>query len=82
VPLSGTTIDYEGNEIHTKCNVLSDISRHLRQEEKLVAEMDKRSQLIQSRIGNTRLLIVDCKDIMETARNMLSNGDSFFAKPV
>lgn len=40
--------------------------------------MEKQQQLKHSRIGNTKLLLVNCEDILNTARTMLANGDYFF----
>ena len=78
-PILGTSIDYDGKELHTECYVLSDISRHLRREERLITCMEKQHKLIHSRIGNTKLLMVKCEDIIHIARNMISQGDYFFA---
>jgi len=80
-PIIGTSIDYDGNELRTDCYVLSDISRHLRREERLIAQMEKKNQLQYSRIGNTKLLMVNCNDIINTATDMMSRGDYFFANP-
>lgn len=77
-PLAGTTIDYEENSITVDCYVLSDTSRELRKEEKLIAELKQQKLLHETRIGNTHLLLIDCRDILTTAQNMLANGRSFF----
>jgi len=80
-PITGTTIDYQGNEIYTDCYVLSDASRYLRCEDRLITAMEKQHQLKHSRIGNTKLLVVNCEDVLNTAKNMLTNGDYFFSEP-
>ena len=80
-PIIGTTVDYVGEEHETACYVLSDISRHLRREERLTDYLDKHNKLTHSRIGNTKLLMVKCEDIIHSAKQMLSEGDYFFAQP-
>ena len=80
-PLRGTSIDYDGNELHTDCYVLSDISRHLRREERLIMQLEKQHMLKHARIGNTKLLSVNCEHIISTARDMISHNNYFFASP-
>ncbi len=81
VPIQGISINVEGELIKNEYFVLSDVSRELRCEEKLYAQLDKLNQLKRKRIGNTKLLLVNANDILAAASNMISNGDSFFKSP-
>ncbi len=80
-PIKGTSINYDETQLHTDCYVLSDVSRHLRREERLVSCIEKQKLVHKSRIGNTKLLVVNCKDIIDTARNMMLEGKHFFDAP-
>jgi aminoglycoside 3-N-acetyltransferase len=80
-PMSGIVIDSAGQQHNVQTYVLSDASRKLRREEKLVAALKKGRKLLAARIGNTSLLAVNCRDIVNTAEEMLANGESFFASP-
>ena len=81
MPIKGISINVEGEQIENEYFVLSDVSRELRREEKLYAQLNKLSQLKRKRIGNTKLLAVKANDILTAASNMIANGDSFFNSP-
>ncbi len=80
-PIQGITINSQGDKSENEYFVLSDISRELRCEEKLYAQLDKRKQLHRKRIGNTKLLVVNANDIVTAASHMIATGDSFFNSP-
>ena len=80
-PIRGVSINESGEKIENNYYVLSDVSRELRCEEKLYADLKKLDQLKRKRIGNTKLLVVEANDILAAARTMISNGDSFFYSP-
>ena len=60
--------------------IFSHASRYLRCEDRLITAMEKQHQLKHLRIGNTKLLVVNWEDILNTAKNMLTNGDYFFSE--
>ncbi len=76
--ISGQVISVNGDMITTKVKVLSDCSRRKRREDKLVARLKREGLLHQRRLGNTRLLLVECRALVECVDAMYQSGDSFF----
>lgn len=77
-PMTGILIDQAGNEKELKAFVLSELANSLRCEERLVKELDRRGIIKRSRIGNTRLLLVECQRMRDCVDEMYKKGKSFF----
>ncbi len=80
-PLDGTVIDAEGRRRTVPTLVLSAAANALRREERLVRRLDDAGVLRRTRVGNTRLLFMDCRAVTEAADRMVAAGESFFDTP-
>lgn len=77
-PMTGVVIDYSGNEITVPTYVLSQQANALRREQRLIDELDRLNLIKRSKIGNTRLLLIDCKAMTDCVDQMIVDGKSFF----
>ncbi|MFO1432214.1 MAG: AAC(3) family N-acetyltransferase [Candidatus Competibacteraceae bacterium] len=77
-PLTGIVVDYEGRRREIPVRVLSDAANRFRREERLVAALEKARVLRRARLGNTRLLLVECQAMTQCVDRMLANGESLF----
>jgi len=77
-PMAGIVVDYEGRRREIPVRVLSDTANRLRREERLVAALEKARVLRRARLGNTRLLLVECQTMTQCVDRMLASGESFF----
>ena len=75
---TGRVIDADGNLRIVPTRVLSDISRTLRREEKLWAAAKNLGILHRRRVGNTRLMLVKCRDLTALVDSMYESGGSYF----
>jgi aminoglycoside 3-N-acetyltransferase len=80
-PMDGIVVDAEGRRRTVPTLVLSAAANALRREERLVRRLDEAGVLRRGRVGNTRLLIMDCRAMTDCADRMVAAGDSFFDKP-
>ena len=76
--MQGEVIDISGQSFFVSVNVLSDKAREARREERLIKEMDKQGLLTFRRIGNTRLLVVECTAFVNCVDKMVKKGNIFF----
>lgn len=79
VPKAGIVIDHEGNRRTVPVLVISAPANQARREPRLVAALEGIGAIRRARIGNTRLAVLDCRTMAETAERMVAAGDSFFA---
>ncbi|CDH43056.1 AAC(3) family N-acetyltransferase [Candidatus Contendibacter odensensis] len=77
----GTVIDYAGEARQCPVRVISAQANSLRREERYVAELKRQGGLRHRRIGNTRLLLLRCRDMVECADAMAVRGELFFDVP-
>ncbi|WP_275098473.1 AAC(3) family N-acetyltransferase [Sedimenticola hydrogenitrophicus] len=80
-PMTGILIDQAGNRRELKAFVLSERANALRCEERLIQELDRHGIIQRSRIGNTRLLLVECQRMRDCVEEMYQKGKSFFDTP-
>ncbi len=78
---TGMVIDTEGRQIVVPTRVISDQAREARCEERFIRMLERRGEISRRRIGNTRLLLVNCKAMVAAAERMYREGDYFFAPP-
>ncbi len=76
--MQGEVIDAQGKSFFVPVNVLSDEARKSRREERLIKEMKKQGLLKYRRIGNTKLLLVECKAFVDCVEKMVTRGEVFF----
>jgi aminoglycoside 3-N-acetyltransferase len=79
--MSGTVIDYEGREHKIAVKVLSEQANAMRQEQRLIDELDRQGVIRQKKIGNTRLMLIDCKAMTDCVDEMARSGRLFFDTP-
>ena len=77
----GTVIDYSGQARQCPVRVISAQANGLRREDRYVAELERQDLLRRRRIGNTRLLLLRCRDMVECADAMAARGEVFFDVP-
>ncbi len=79
--MTGTVIDDQNRSLSVPVKVLSDQANRLRREPVLIEELDNRGLIDRKRIGNTRLLLLDCRAMTECVDEMTRAGRLFFAAP-
>ncbi|WP_207060992.1 AAC(3) family N-acetyltransferase [Motiliproteus sp. SC1-56] len=77
----GVVIDTDNNEQSIPVKVLSSQANRLRREERYVAALEQAGAIKCSRIGNCRLLLLECRDMVDVAETMYRRGQSFFDVP-
>jgi aminoglycoside 3-N-acetyltransferase len=77
-PLAGKVIDYDGNILEVPVKVLSQLANRLRREQVLIDELNRHNIIKKKRIGNTHLLLIDCRAMTESVDEMTKNGILFF----
>ena len=77
-PMTGIIIDYEGRQHQIPTLVISDKANGLRREERLVAELEQASLLRATRVGNTKLLLIDAKAMADHVDAWTESGGCFF----
>lgn len=75
----GIVIDAEGNRLSIPTLVITEAANAARREPRLVAALEKVGAIRRAKIGNTRLALLDCRAMTDTADRMVAAGDSFFA---
>lgn len=79
--MMGNVIDYEGVLYEIPVKVLSQQANSLRREQRLINELDKQGIIRRTKIGNTHLMLIDCKAMTDCVDEMAHNGDLFFDSP-
>lgn len=74
----GTVIDYSGQARQCPVRVISTQANRLRREERYVMQLERQGMLHRRRIGNTRLLLLRCREMVECAESMAARGELFF----
>ena len=74
----GTVIDASGQTLHCPVRVISAQANRLRREERYIAQLRRQGWLRHQRIGNTRLLLLRCREMVECAEKMAMRGELFF----
>jgi aminoglycoside 3-N-acetyltransferase len=77
-PLLGKVIDYDGHTLEIPVKVLSAQANSLRREQILVDELNRCNIIKRQRIGNTHILLIDCKEMTECVDEMTKKGTIFF----
>jgi aminoglycoside 3-N-acetyltransferase len=77
-PRPGVSIDRDGNRRSVPTMVISQQANRARREPRLVARLERDGVLKRKRIGNTRLLFLDCKSAVASVEAMIADGDHFF----
>ncbi len=80
-PLLGKLIDYDGVLREIPVKVLSQQANALRREQRLVEELKKQGIIRQKDIGNTRLMLIECKAMTDCVDEMVRKGQLFFDSP-
>lgn len=76
--VSGKVIDCNGKTLEIPVKVLSEQANRLRREQILIEELNHRNIIKKKRIGNTHLLLIECKAMTECVDEMAKQGRSFF----
>ncbi len=77
-PLSAVTIGYEGERIDCAVKVISARANRARREERLISELEAAGALVRQRVGNTRLILVRARSVLEAAERLVARGTHFF----
>ena len=78
---TGRVADLDGVIRLVPTRVLSDASRELRHESRLWAAAEKCRILHHRRVGNTKLMVVECRELTKLVESMYERGESFFDPP-
>lgn len=81
-PMTGVVIDTQGRHHEVAAMVIGDTARAMRREERLVSQLKGEGLLKRARIGNTALLVVECKAMVACVDRMRKRGSTFFDSPV
>ena len=77
----GKLIDYDGEEHEIEVKVLSRQANNLRREQRLINELNKQGVIKRRKVGNTQLMLIDCKAMSDCVDEMIVKGDLFFDSP-
>ena len=77
-PRPGVTIDETGKRHSVPTMVISQQANAARREPRLVARLERQGFLQRKRIGNTRLLFLDCRAAVASVDGMIAEGENFF----
>lgn len=80
-PLLGRVIGHDGSAFEIPVKVLSRQTNSLRREQILIDELNRQNIIKKKRIGNTHLLLIDCKAMTACVDNMTKKGVLFFDNP-
>ena len=80
-PMTGRSIDRNGNEIECRVRVLSAQANRLRREPRLVAHLTASGALKHERIGNSRFVWIRTGAHLAGADALVATGAHFFDKP-
>jgi aminoglycoside 3-N-acetyltransferase len=77
----GTVIDEEKQEHKVPVQVLTAQANRLRREERYIAALEQTGAIRNAKVGNCRLLLLECRQMVEVAEAMYARGQSFFDMP-
>jgi len=77
-PLEATVIDSHGNRIKVKSYVFSSEARRIRTPRLLKRELLRSEGITSSRIGNTKLTLVDLNKAVDCARKIVESGNYLY----
>jgi len=77
-PMIGKVIDYEGVLHEIPVKVLAKQANALRREQVLIDELNKQGIIHRKKVGNTQLMLIDCKTMTECVDEMVRKGNLFF----
>jgi len=80
-PELGTVVGEDGIRRDIPVYVISEVARKMRREERLIKVLKKDELLHSSRIGNMRLLMIECAQVTECVERMMARGEGFFENP-
>ncbi len=80
-PRTGSVVDAENHRHEIPVKVLADQANALRREERLLDVLKRRRLLRGSRIGNTRLLVIEAAPMTACVDELVAGGWSFFDAP-
>lgn len=80
--MTGCVIDHIGRTRAVPVQVISDRANTCRREARLVAALEQRKAIQRRRVGNTRLMLIDCRSMVECVDSMTAVGESFFDPPL
>lgn len=78
----GKVVDSDGRTLEVPTKVLSDESRRRRREEFLWEHARRRGVTRYARVGNTRLILLRCRELADLVNEMYDNGESLFSNEV
>ena len=76
--MSGLVIDADGNEQRIETKVLNPRSARLRREDRFVAALDREKAIKRFKLGNTRFILVSCRDMVSCIDSMAARGEFLF----
>ena len=77
-PIAAVTIGYEGERIDCAVRVISARANRARREERLTAELESAGALVRRRVGNTQLILVRARSVLDAAERLVARGTHFF----
>jgi amino acid adenylation domain-containing protein len=77
-PLENTVIDSNGNEIRVKTYVFSKEARENRSARLIERELKNKNLIKTDKIGNTKLTLVNLKDVIDCAQALVNSGIHFY----
>ena len=75
----GKVVDSEGRTLEVPTRVLSEESRRRRREGALWENARRRRVTRYARVGNTRLMLLRCRELADLVDEMTANGESLFS---
>ena len=79
--MTGKLLDYEGELHEVPIKVLSQQANSLRREQRLIDELDKQGLIRRKKVGNTQLMLIECRAMVNCVDEMVRNGQLFFDSP-
>ncbi|CCE24397.1 putative aminoglycoside N(3')-acetyltransferase [Methylotuvimicrobium alcaliphilum 20Z] len=77
-PMTGQVIDYDKKLLEVQVNVISEIANSARCEQRLVDRLNRCGAMKHKRIGNTHLMLIECKTMADCVDDMVKEGEVFF----
>jgi amino acid adenylation domain-containing protein len=77
-PIESTVIDSNGNEIRVKTYVFTKRARENRSARLIERELKKKNLMKTDRVGNTKLALVNLKDVVGCAQELVNAGLHFY----
>jgi len=80
-PIMGKLIDYDNTLREIPVKVLSRQANSLRREQRLIDALNRQGIIHRKKIGNTRLMLLDCRTMTDCVDEMARKGQLFFDAP-